>query len=403
MKAAGVVVEYNPFHNGHYYHISETKRVTDADVIIAVMSGNFLQRGEPALVSKWARAQMALQGGADLVIELPYVFATQKADTFAFGAISILDFLYTDALCFGSESGNIEQFLSSIEFIDRNKSEYEDKIHEFIKTGVSYPKAVSLAFETINQDGKYLDSTKPNNILGFQYIKAIQQIKSRMIPFTIQRTGSQYHDEEFGTNNIASATSMRKSLFQSDIDSVKHFAPSYTIHELKSYQKTFGSLHNWEYYFPYLAYIINASSIHDLKNIYEMEEGLEYRLKEFINKSHSFHNFLNNIKTKRYTWTRLQRVCTHILTNAKKQTMKENMKEPNYLRVLGMSETGQLYLNHVKKKLELPLLVKASSLKNSQLEIDHRAATCFAALLPSHSRLKLIDMEFKSPPIRFKR
>ncbi|MFL6557387.1 MAG: nucleotidyltransferase family protein, partial [Bacillus sp. (in: firmicutes)] len=157
MKAVGLIVEYNPFHNGHAYHLQASKEVTEADVVIAVMSGNFLQRGEPALVSKWQRTKMALLNGVDIVFELPYGFATQKAETFANGAVSILDATDTTSLCFGSESGDLSSFLQTIDFLDEKHSTFNENIKQYIDTGVSYPKALSLAFRQLPDSEKYLD------------------------------------------------------------------------------------------------------------------------------------------------------------------------------------------------------------------------------------------------------
>ena len=147
MKAVGVIVEYNPFHYGHAYHIKKAKEITGADVVIAAMSGNFLQRGEPALVSKWVRTEMALKGGVDLVFELPYTFAVQKADTFANGAVSLLDLAGCDSICFGSESGNIEDFYDTYDFLEKHQQSYDQAIRIFLDQGNSYPKALSLAFK----------------------------------------------------------------------------------------------------------------------------------------------------------------------------------------------------------------------------------------------------------------
>src|SRR3954447_5149175 len=165
MKSVGLIVEYNPFHNGHAFHLQASKEAAEADIVIAVMSGNFLQRGEPALVSKWHRTQMALLNGVDIVFELPYCFATQKAETFANGAVSILNAVGCDTLCFGSESGDISSFLQTIEYLDTQHSSFNKNIKQFIDTGVSYPKALSLAFQQLPESEKYLDLSRPNNIL----------------------------------------------------------------------------------------------------------------------------------------------------------------------------------------------------------------------------------------------
>lgn len=214
LKAVGLVVEYNPFHNGHLYHLEASKTASEADAVIAVMSGNFLQRGEPALVSKWARTKMALKQGADLVIELPYAYATQKAETFADGAISILEALGCSSVCFGSENGEISPFLETAELLNSHHAEYQQLVKQFMKEGMSYPSAQTSAFLALETDSRPLDLSLPNNILGFQYVRAIQKQKASIRPLTIKRTAAGYHDEDFNSSPIASATSIRKALFQ---------------------------------------------------------------------------------------------------------------------------------------------------------------------------------------------
>ena len=249
MKAVGVIVEYNPFHYGHAYHIKKAKEITGAEVVIAAMSGNFLQRGEPALVSKWVRTEMALKGGVDLVFELPYTFAVQKADTFANGAVSLLDVAGCDAICFGSESGNIDDFYHTYDFLEKHQQTMIRLFVSFLDQGNSYPKALSLAFQSLNPAENIIDLAMPNNILGFQYVSAAQkqQLKTKMV--TIQRKSANYHDEHFSTAPIASATSIRKALFSidHDISSIQSYVPESTYEILLHYQKTYGCFHRLEY------------------------------------------------------------------------------------------------------------------------------------------------------------
>ena len=405
MKATGIIVEYNPFHNGHLYHLQQTKKETEADMIIAVMSGNFLQRGEPALVSKWARTKMALEGGADIVVELPYVFATQKAETFAFGAVSILDALLVDRLCFGSEHGKIEAFTETLAYLQNHKQPFDQNIRDALKQGVSYPKATSMAFEALKGHEDYLDLTQPNNILGYHYVKAIDQLNSTIQPYTILRTGAHYHDETFGENtgNIASATSIRKSLLiqGETLDEIKNYIPGTTLLHLKNYDKEYRMFHQWESYFDLLKYKLLTTKKEKLKTIYEMEEGLENRLQAEIKYAETFLDFMKKIKTKRYTWTRLQRACTHILTNSTKEEMLGAIERPHYIRLLGMSTKGQQYLNHYKKRLKLPVISKLSAFKHSQLDLDIKATYAYSCALKEPLKSQFIRNEFATPPIRY--
>jgi predicted nucleotidyltransferase len=401
MKAVGIIVEYNPFHNGHSYHLQASKEAAKADIVIAVMSGNFLQRGEPALVSKWLRTKMALLGGVDIVIELPYQFASQKAETFANGAVSILDSIGCQSLCFGSESGDISSFLKTVDFIDMNKHTYDENIKSFIQTGVSYPKALSLSFQAMSSTNNLVDLSKPNNILGIQYIRALKQQKSPVMPLTIKRKNAEYHDEHFATETIASATSIRKALFSPTMEqtSINQYVPVETSQLLKEYHEYFGTFHEWENYWTLLKFRILQSNPEELRTIYEVEEGLENRILAVALESNSFRGFMKKLKTKRYTWTRLQRMCVHILTNTKKTEMAKSSEKASYLRLLGMTSCGKEYLKKNKSHLSLPLISKLSAYKQKEILLDIKATQIYSLGVGHQLANELIQQEFKQPPI----
>lgn len=401
MKAVGLIVEYNPFHNGHAYHLQSSREAAGADVVIAVMSGNFLQRGEPALVSKWTRTKMALLGGADIVLELPYLFATQKAETFANGAVSILEAAGCESLCFGSENGDISSFMNTLNFLAENNEEFEKKINQYIKTGVSYPKAQSLSFTELASDKNLLNLSKPNNILGYEYIKAIMRQKSSIKPMTIQRKQAEYHDEHFSSATIASATSIRKAIFgdTADREQIGQFIPSSTLELLENYYNEYGLFHNWECYWPLLKFRLLQMNPEELRTIYEIEEGLENRLLRAAANAESFSGFMEEVKTKRYTWTRLQRICVHILTNARKEEMLDGNEKASYLRLLGMSNNGRDYLKKMKSHFSLPLVSRLSSCKLTSLALDIKAARIYSCALTGKNQSKLLNMEYNQPPV----
>ncbi|MEH7118710.1 nucleotidyltransferase [Neobacillus vireti] len=401
MNAVGIVVEYNPFHNGHAFHLNASKKAADAEVVIAVMSGNFLQRGEPALVSKWYRTRMALLNGVDIVFELPYRFAVQKAEIFANGAISILDAAGCNAVCFGSESGNLSSFIETIEFLTIQKNQFEENIQRFIETGISYPKAVSHAFHQLTNSESYLDLSKPNNILGIEYIKAIKKQKSSLKALTVARKNADYHDQHFASETIASATSIRKAIFSKKQDqvSIDQFVPIPTKQLLLDYLLKYEGFHQWENYWNYLQFRLLQTSPEELREIYEVEEGLENRLLAAALISGSFHEFMEKIKTKRYTWTRLQRLCVHILTNTKKGQMAGPDDKATYLRLLGMTSKGKEYLNKRKKDLSLPLVSKLSSYKEKEIQLDLKAARIYSLGAANHIAKESMYQEFKQPPI----
>ncbi|MBO1004918.1 nucleotidyltransferase [Pseudogracilibacillus auburnensis] len=403
MRSMGIVAEYNPFHNGHQFQLNQAKELSQSDVTIAIMSGNFLQRGEPALVSKWARTQMAIKGGVDLVFELPYAFSVHKAETFAYGAIYILNAMGCKNVCFGSESGEIDQFYTTLQFIKENQQRYDEYIHSFMKEGMSYPASLSASFKKLNPDIHTVDLSKPNNILGYHYILAASRINPQIIFNTVQRKGATHHDKSFTDEKIASATSIRESLFnEGQLKNIKPYVPETTMSLLNEYIQNFGQIHKWEQYWPYLQYKLLTMSNVELKEIYEVEEGLENRLLKAAPIADSFLSFMESIKTKRYTWTRLQRICVHILTNTKKETVQGLKDHPTYARLLGMNEHGRNYLNKIKKDVNIPILANASAFKDEMLTMDLKAANIYAQVLKEPHRTKLLKMEFNQPPIYFR-
>jgi len=385
--------------------VQQTKKLTQSDIIIAVMSGPFLQRGEPALISKWYRTKMALANGVDLVVELPYVFATQKAETFANGAISILNALRVSEICFGSEDGQIENFYNTISVQKNEEETFNYLVKQFMDAGNSYAKATSDAFSHILTSEKNIDMSQPNNILGFQYMKAILSQNSSIQAQTIKRFASHYHDETFNDQHIASATSIRKQLFSEEgsFTTIKPFLPQATTSLLANYKQNYGILHNWEQYFSFFKYRLMTMSPGDLRHIYEIEEGLEHRILSKIQNSSSFYSFMEALKTKRYTWTRLQRACTHILTNTTKEEIRSaNIKQhAPYIRLLGMSQKGQTYLSKNKKKIELPILTHTKTFDHAALDIEKKANSVYFSIMHEPLRTQLLKQDITHHPIRY--
>ncbi|MGX5453040.1 nucleotidyltransferase [Bacillus cereus] len=385
--------------------MQQTKKLTQSDIIIAVMSGPFLQRGEPALISKWYRTKMALANGVDLVVELPYVFATQKAETFANGAISILNALRVSEICFGSEDGQIENFYNTISIQKNEEETFNCLVKQFMDAGNSYAKATSDAFSHILTSEKNIDMSQPNNILGFQYMKAILSKNSSIQAQTIKRFASHYHDETFNDQHIASATSIRKQLFSEEgsFTTIEPFLPQATTSLLANYKQNYGILHNWEQYFSFFKYRLMTMSPGDLRHIYEIEEGLEHRILSKIQNSSSFYSFMEALKTKRYTWTRLQRACTHILTNTTKEDIRSANIEQHapYIRLLGMSQKGQTYLSKNKKKIELPILTHTKTFDHAALDIEKKANSVYFSIMHEPLRTQLLKQDITHHPIRY--
>ncbi|RUL55922.1 nucleotidyltransferase [Lysinibacillus antri] len=401
MKAVGVIVEYNPFHNGHFYHVEQTRNASSADVVIAVMSGQFLQRGEPALVDKWHRAKMALLGGVDLVIELPYVFSTGNATIFAEGATKLLNAIGCESFAFGSEQGTIEPFLNTLSLLRSEEEEYNALIKQFISTGISYPQSLYLAYEKLKNEhpNTYIDLSQPNNILGYHYIEAVNRFNLSIQPLTIQRVQAGYHDDINTNLTIASATGIRKSIFETkSIHEVESYVPKATFKELESWKHKHTQFTNWDSFWSLLRYAILRNTPEQLSLFADVSEGIEHALIKAARKSDSFAEFMSNIKSKRYTWTRLQRMITHIFTGITKEALHQ-FDEPTYIRLLGMTGKGQKYLSEHKKSFTLPLISRVASTKDPMLALDIRASEMYAQGVNLISKQKL-EMDYQTPPIR---
>ncbi len=329
MKACGLIVEYNPFHNGHKYHLMKAQEISKCDLTIACMSGNYLQRGEPALLNKWLRAEMAVENGVDLVVELPSFYSNESAEIFSLGAIKILDYLKADSMCFGSEAGEVEVLRNIVEFSER--PEFSGKIKELLKDGISYPNAMRILIE--EEFGE--NSLNPNNILGIEYIRAIKKIKSKIKPFTIKREQIGYFDLGF-KDEIASATGIRVMLKEKEYDKLKKLMPP------KSYEILIDNLDKLafleEYYTLIKFKILNDKD--SLKSITDMEEGLWNRVYEVCKNTNNFDDFMKEFVNKRYTLSRTKRILCHILLNLNVNEREAVGKELPFVRVLAFNSKG---------------------------------------------------------------
>ncbi|HLR71942.1 MAG TPA: nucleotidyltransferase [Pseudogracilibacillus sp.] len=398
MKACGLIVEYNPFHNGHQYHVDEAKKTTNADCMIAVMSGTFLQRGEPAIIDKFHRTKAALASGVDIVVELPYVYAVQSSHYFAKGALLTLDALQTDMICFGSESGEIKPFYDGVSRLHKHRAEYDQTVQSFLQKGLSYPSASSKAYQEIGME--HLDLFQPNNILGFSYVKTIVENNLSIQATTIQRKSSHFHDENI-EDTIASATSIRKELALEEFSQkVASAIPEKSITQIKQYKEKATLWHDWEHYYPLLHYRLTTMSREELALIHGVDEGIEGRLLNAIHTAKSFQELIDRVKTKRYTQVRLQRMFVHILTNTTKKQINDfyNLPLLPYVRLLGMTKQGRAYLHQTKKSRTIPVVTNLNSEQDS-LYLDERALNVYYSVLPVERRLQLRNQEFKLPII----
>lgn len=398
MKATGIVVEYNPFHNGHLYHVDQSRKATGADCVIAVMSGQFLQRGEPAIIDKFFRTKMALANGIDILVELPYPFAVQSSHYFAMGAIDTLANLFVDSIVFGSESGDIAPFYQYVNERTSQKDFYNKLVKKALDLGKSYPEANDFAFKHLNI-GTQLDLSLPNNILGRSYVERIVTNHPHIEALTIQRKDNQYHDETINSH-IASATSIRKELFNNDQPDKKvtNSLPQESILLLNKYYQKAGQWHHLESYFHYLRFCVLRMDLSELKEIHGVDEGLEYKLKETVQQAQSMKEWLLLMKSKRYTWTRLQRMFIHILTNTKKSEINNiHRTGVQSIRLLGMSQVGRSYLNQYKKQLSIPIIGSIQQFSDDLLTIEERVSHSYYSILNPAIQRSLFKAELKGP------
>lgn len=391
MNATGIIVEYNPFHNGHLHHIKQSRNLTDADVVIAVMSGHFLQRGEPSFANKWLRAEMALKNGADIVVELPYAFATAPAVDFAKGGIALLAAMNCRAVAFGSEQGRIEPFLATYSAIEHNNERFQKNVQQAVKRGLSYPKALNLAYTQLAQQATtiFADLTQPNNILGYHYVEQIFKQRTQLQPVTIPRMVTGYHDHILAGTTIQSATGIREAVFDGSLSDVESYMPASNFELLQQ-----ATLMNWDVLYPTLRYMLLRLSPNEIAQYAEVTEGIEYLLQKAARTSDTFAAFMARIKSKRYTWTRLQRMLTHIYTGFTHAKLAD-AQMPRYIRLLGMTEAGQRYISTHKKDFTLPLVSRVAAFDDAMLTHDTLATDLY--MLAQH---QAPGEDFRRPPIR---
>ncbi|OFQ57635.1 hypothetical protein HMPREF2931_06085 [Fusobacterium sp. HMSC065F01] len=337
-NVVGLIVEYNPFHNGHLHHIQEIDRLFDDNIKIAVMSGDFVQRGEPSLINKFEKAKIALSQGIDIVIELPAFYSTQSAEIFAKGSVNLLNKFSCSHIVFGSESNNLDK-LKRIATISLTK-EFELSLREFLAEGFSYPTAFSKAL--------FDEKLGSNDILALEYLKAIKSTNSKIEPYSIQREKTGYYDAE--KDNFSSATYIRKILLgnekkENKLNKIKNLVPEFSY---KILEENFGVFSCLSDFYDLIKYNI-IKSYSELKNIQDLEVGLENRLYKYSLENLSFEDFFNEVLTKRITISRLQRILLHSLFNLTENITEKVKNRVSFVKILGFSVKGQEYLNYLKK------------------------------------------------------
>ncbi|MCZ8520102.1 MULTISPECIES: nucleotidyltransferase [Paenibacillus] len=410
MRTVGLIVEYNPLHNGHSYHYQQSMKVSGAEAAVCIMSGHFLQRGEPALASKWARAEMALAMGADLVLELPAAFAVQPAEWFGYGAVSALEATgVVDTLCFGSESGELGWLDQAAGLLAAEPPQLHEELRLGLKAGLPYPAAYSRAVAALVPGASPEELAKPNNTLGLHYLIALHRLQSGIRPLTIPRTKAEYRQEEITDRRIASATALRKLLFEGgDLTAIAPYVPASTLTILQREYAAGRAPLGWERFARPLLLKLATFGPQGLAACHEVTEGLEHRILRVLSEGlpsapeGMVSSLLDQLKTKRYTRTKLQRMLLHILLGHSKAALAPEVLRQGvpYLRVLGFGPKGQALLKRMKKTAKVPVLTKVPS-ENAPplLELDLRATSAYA-LGYDHPSSREMFRDYYEAPLR---
>lgn len=348
-KVLGIVAEYNPFHNGHLYHIMKSKQITHSDFTIAVIGGNFTQRGEPALFDKWSKAEAALLGGVDLVLELPVLYATSSAENFAEGAIKILDSLkVVDDLAFGTETPDINILDKFAEVLFKEPKEFKSILSHELNKGISYPKARENALMIyLNDIRKFVNVlSSPNNILGIEYLKALKKFKSDINPVAIERISAGHNDVKF-SGNIASATAIRNLLATRNTFNLNKLMPVGAYSVLKENVNQGHVILGLKTFEKEILYSLRKMSLEEIKNLPDVSEGLENALKKAANSCNTIEELFNIAISKRYTQTRIQRILLYVLLDISKKDIQMSKRVVPYARVLGFNEKGKYLISEI--------------------------------------------------------
>jgi predicted nucleotidyltransferase len=368
MDIIGLICEYNPFHNGHIYHIKKIKEMYPNSLLILVLNGNFLERGEVSILTKEEKVKIALEYDIDLVIELPTIYGTQSADIFAEKAITILNYLQVEKIVFGSEANNIEALCEIV--LEINKESYQIKVKENLKKGLNYPTALAHAINS------KIDFNNPNDLLAISYIKAIKKNNFNITPISIKRTSS-YHDTK-SNDKIISASNIRNKLLNKE--NITDYLPESVSKKIVKTKE--------DIMFKLIKNKILTTP--NLEEFLDVDEGIHNRLLKVINKSNNMNELITNIKTKRYTYNKINRMLIHILLGITKKD--NNNAKLDYLHILGFNKKGQDYLKKIKKDINIPLKVNKDS-------IIYKYELIAASIFDLINDTKTINFELKNKPI----
>lgn len=367
-KVLGIIAEYNPFHNGHLHHLNESKKITGATYTVAIMGGNFTQRGNTSIMDKWSKAKSALECGVDLVIELPVLYAISSAENFADGAIKILNSMnIVDYISFGAETSDISILDNIANILYEEPENYKNFLSNELQTGLSFPKARENALLKYLNNNKFANVlSSPNNILGIEYLKALKKYKSEIQPIVIPRFEANHNDIDY-QENIASGTAIRTLLKNKEFDTIKNLIPSPVFSNLIENIDIGHVVPDLSVFEREVILNLRRMSTYEISLLPDVSEGLEFSIKKAANSCNSIAELLNMINSKRYTSTRLQRILLYSLLGITKKDMNISKVTNPYIRVLGFNEHGKNLVSKISKsnpKLNIITSVKNFTDKN---------------------------------------
>lgn len=348
-KVLSIIAEYNPFHNGHLYQLKKAKIDSGCDFSIAIMSGNFCQRGIPSVLNKWDKTKMALLGGIDLVIELPIIYSISSAENFAEGAIKIINSLNCEYISFGAETLDLEFLKLIAQVLCEEPEKYKNILHLELKKGFSFPKARENALiHFINDERVSKIISSPNNILAIEYLKSLRKYNCKTLPIPILRKDSN-HNDAFINSNIASSTAIRNIIHNNEFEKIDLVIPKNCSNFLLEKIRNNEIVDDLSVYEKQIIYKLRIMNIKDLSNLPDVSEGLEYKLKLASNCCNNLSSLINMLKSKRYTQVRIQRILLYALLNITKQDMEDSKNFSPYIRVLGFNENGKYLISKISK------------------------------------------------------
>ena len=391
-KSIGIIAEYNPFHNGHLYQIQKAKELTGADTVIAVMSGNFTQRGETSLINKFEKAKMALQNEVDMVIELPTIYSISSAENFALGGVKILNEIGNiDYLVFGIEEENLEKLQAIADVLVNEDNEFKRNIKEELNKGNSYPKAREIALKKVLLSENVENiMQKPNNILAIEYLKALKTTNSKIKPIAIKRKNTMHNDENIN-ENYASGTYIRKLFIENNFNEIRKVVPKYTYErllELKNQGAYVSSINDFS---DIVIYKIRTMTKEEISQIADVNEGLENIIKLASTTCKTIDEIVEKVSTKRYTKTRISRILTYILLDITKSEIEQSKNANPYIRVLGINKKFEGILKTINNDKLITSLKKfeENNGENQLLNIDKKATEIYTIKYPKSVQANL--------------